>query len=152
MSFVLTDTNILLRSADPAHPMHQMATDAVAVLRLRGDTPCLALQNLIEYRAVCTRPLKDNGLGMNQKQVQVEIARLKRFFTVFEEQPALSAEWERLVDTYGAAGKQNHDARLVAAMNVHGIRAILTFNKNDFVRYHGLTVCEPKNLLAAPST
>ena len=151
-SFVLTDTNILLRIADPAHPMYQTAADAVEVLRQRGDIPCLAPQNLIEYRAVCTRPVRDNGLGMDPQQIQIEFARLKRYFPVFEERPQVFAEWERLVDTYGAIGKQNHDARLVAAMNVHGIRAILTFNKRDFVRYPDLTVWEPKDLLATPST
>jgi predicted nucleic acid-binding protein len=33
-----------------------------------------------------------------------------------------------------------HDARLVAAMQVHGIGAILTFDKAGFSRYAGIEV------------
>ena len=32
-------------------------------------------------------------------------------------------------------GAKVHDTRLVAAMNVHGVGRILTFNANDFTRY-----------------
>ena len=78
MPFVLTDTNILLRSADPVHAMYQEAVEAVEFLRQRGDVPCLVLQNLVEFRTVCTRPKAVNGLGMNQLRVKAEIARLKR--------------------------------------------------------------------------
>jgi predicted nucleic acid-binding protein len=40
-----------------------------------------------------------------------------------------------------------HDARLVAAMNVHGVRRILTFNTDDFARY-GIEVLHPSSLLS----
>jgi predicted nucleic acid-binding protein len=36
---------------------------------------------------------------------------------------------------HGVLGSRVHDARLVASMNVHGIRRILTFNTGDFARY-----------------
>jgi predicted nucleic acid-binding protein len=39
-------------------------------------------------------------------------------------------------------GTKVHDARLVAAMNVHGIERILTFNTGDFARY-GIEVLLP---------
>lgn len=77
MALILTDTNILLRSADPAHAMHQEATDAVDKLRRRGEQPCLVAQNLIEFRAVATRPANINGLGMSQTEANGEIARLQ---------------------------------------------------------------------------
>ena len=149
MAFVLTDTNILLRSADPAHAMSQAATDAVDKLRQRGDQPCLVPQNLIEFRAVATRPASVNGLGMSQTQANDEIARLQSLYPVFPDIPAIFPEWERLVNAYTSEGKQNHDARIVAAMVVHGIGAILTFNKADFVRYSEITAFTPQEVLAA---
>jgi predicted nucleic acid-binding protein len=145
MIHVLSDTNILLRNAAPDHPMHNISQRAVEFLRQRGDNPSLIPQNLVEFRTVATRPLSVNGLGMDQ--VKAEIAKIKQFFPIFEDVPAIFAEWERLVETYGASGKQNHDARIVAAMNVHNITTILTFNKEDFVRYTWLTVLEPKDLV-----
>ena len=46
------------------------------------------------------------------------------------------------------SGKKAHDARLVASMKVHGIVTILTFNVEDFARYHGILVLHPELLLA----
>jgi predicted nucleic acid-binding protein len=39
-------------------------------------------------------------------------------------------------------GGQVYDARLVAAMIMHGVRRILTFNTGDFARY-GIEVIHP---------
>lgn len=36
---------------------------------------------------------------------------------------------------HGVRGKPAHDARLVAAMRLHGITRILTFNVGDYARY-----------------
>jgi len=149
MASVLTDTNILLRSADPAHAMSQVATDAVYKLRRRGDQPCLVPQNLIEFRAVATRPASVNGLGMSQAQANGEIPRLQSLYPVFPDLPAIFSEWERLVNAYVSEGKQNHDARIVAAMLVHGIGTILTFNKADFLRYSEIVAFTPQEVLAA---
>jgi predicted nucleic acid-binding protein len=44
-------------------------------------------------------------------------------------------EWKRLVVQHSVLGSKVHDAKLVATMNVHGIRRILTFNTEDFTRY-----------------
>ena len=145
--FVLTDTNIQLRSADPAHVMHNDAVSAIEQIRRNGDIPCIVPQIIIEFRAVCTRPQNVNGLGMDQLRVQNEIMLLKKVFPLFNDTPERFAEWERIVEMYGSEGKHNHDARLVAAMSIHGISTILTFNKSDFLRYKGFTVVEPKDLL-----
>jgi hypothetical protein len=46
-------------------------------------------------------------------------------------------------------GKNAHDARLVAAMNVHGLTQLLTFNNQDFQRYPGISVVTPDDVLKA---
>jgi predicted nucleic acid-binding protein len=43
-------------------------------------------------------------------------------------------------------GNQVYDVRLVAAMTVHGIGRILTFNAGDFARY-GIEVIHPLAVL-----
>jgi predicted nucleic acid-binding protein len=45
-----------------------------------------------------------------------------------------------LLDT----GKSTHDARLVAAMRVHQVTHILTFNIQDFTRYPGINILSPQ--------
>ena len=44
---------------------------------------------------------------------------------------------------YSARGKQAHDTRLVAAMRVHGLTHLLTFNARNFNRYEEITVVDP---------
>lgn len=62
---------------------------------------------------------------------------------LLEDSNALFPAWLSLVANYGVSGKKAHDARLVAAMQVHGISHLLTFNVADFRRYPGITVVEP---------
>jgi hypothetical protein len=44
-------------------------------------------------------------------------------------------------------GKNAHDARLVAAMLVHGIPQILTFNNQHFQRFPGIVVLSPQDVI-----
>jgi predicted nucleic acid-binding protein len=55
---------------------------------------------------------------------------------------ALYDAWEQLVDRHAVVGLAVFDARLAAAMQVHGLDRILTFNTRDFVRY-GVSVLDP---------
>jgi hypothetical protein len=75
---------------------------------------------------------------------------LKQLFTLLPDTATLFPEWERLVTQYQVVGKNAHDARLVAAMNVHGINRLLTFNAQDFQRYQGITILSPQQLVATP--
>ena len=43
-------------------------------------------------------------------------------------------------------GVKVFDARLVAVMNVYGVRSILTYNTADFTRYTGLTILHPSDV------
>ncbi len=44
---------------------------------------------------------------------------------------------------YQVSGKSAHDARLVAAMHVHGLTSILTFDRTGFTRYAGVEIVHP---------
>lgn len=48
-------------------------------------------------------------------------------------------EWRRIVVKHKVFGVRVHDARLAAAMYVHGVSYILTLNVADFSRFEGLT-------------
>jgi predicted nucleic acid-binding protein len=71
---LLLDTNILTRSAQPAHSMHADALNAVSAVKTAGDELCIVPQNLIEFWAVATRPLSVNGLEMTTARAQIELA------------------------------------------------------------------------------
>jgi len=144
---VLVDTNILLRIVDGGHAMHESAKNAVAKLLADGDNPRIAAQNIIEFRAVVTRPISANGLGLSQVQAEAEIASVKSLYDLLPESAQILSEWERIVNAYHVEGKQNHDAHIVAAMAVHGVNKILTFNKEDFARYKEITATTPNEQL-----
>jgi predicted nucleic acid-binding protein len=136
---VLLDTNILLRLAQPHHPSNPLAKQALRTLYAANETLHIVNQNIVEYWAVATRPIFSNGLGLTTEQVAAELITLKQLFVLLPERPLQNA-WERLVIDYHVSGKNAHDARLVAAMVVHGIDTILTFNPSDFTRYDRIRV------------
>jgi predicted nucleic acid-binding protein len=147
---VLLDTNILTRCAEPGHAMYQAAIDAVAILRTNGHRLCLVPQNLCEFWAVCTRPVSASGLGKTAIETAAELAAVKSIFTLLEDLPTIYPEWERLVIAHSVLGKNVFDARLVAAMRVHGESQILTFNDRDFRRFPGIAIYTPAAVISAP--
>jgi predicted nucleic acid-binding protein len=72
--------------------------------------------------------------------------RVERAFTLLPENELIHPEWRRLVLGHAVSGAQVHDARLVAAMHVHGVTHLLTLNVRDFARYPGITVVHPQTL------
>jgi predicted nucleic acid-binding protein len=64
-------------------------------------------------------------------------------FHLLEGEPGIVDVWEKLVGQYLVIGKQAHDAQPVAAMLVHGVRRLLTFNAQDFKRYPAVEVIVP---------
>lgn len=146
----LLDTNILARAAQTGHSLQRLTLDAMAELTRQGETLCLVPQTIYEFWVVCTRPTAQNGLGLSPADTQAELSRLKSLFTILDDTPAILPQWEQLVTQHQVRGKHAHDARLVAAMMVHGLSRILTFNVGDFQRYPTLTVLEPQQAVAAP--
>lgn len=142
MTFLI-DTNIVLRLAQPGHPMRADALSSLSALRRQGENLYLASQNLIEFWRTCTRPIDRNGLGMTIAESEVELMRLENIFPILPDNPEIYPQWRRLVITYGVMGVNVHDARLVAVMLVHGLTHILTFNTSDFVRYTEITAVHP---------
>jgi predicted nucleic acid-binding protein len=145
----LIDTNITLRGLDRSHPHCRLVRRAIIELKRQGNQLFLTAQNLVEFWAVATRPVDANGLGMSIEWTAAQIARMKRFFTVLADGPEGYAEWERLVIQYRVSGKKVHDARLAAAMTVHGITHVLTFNVQDFVRYKDIQAVSPEEVVGA---
>jgi predicted nucleic acid-binding protein len=142
----LVDTNVLLRSVEPSHPMYPHASNAINTLLGRGESLCIVPQNLIEFWNVYTRPTERNGLGHAAVEAEAEINRLKTIFPLLLDTEAIYLEWERLVIAYVVMGINVHDARLVAAMLVHELTHILTFNIRDFTRYTEITAVNPATI------
>jgi predicted nucleic acid-binding protein len=143
---LLVDTSTLLRTLQVQHPQHGIATRAIEILPDQGRDLHIVPQNLVELWVVATRPVVQNGLGMAPTAVAIE---LKNMFNLLPDLPGVFPAWESLVIRHQVSGKPAHDARLVAAMQVHGLTAILTFDKTGFSRYAGIEVLHPADILRA---
>ena len=126
--------------------MHLETVRALGTLRERGDTLCIVPQNLYEFWNVCTRPLEKNGLGKSSEEADKRISYHIVFLNLLLDRGELFSEWRRLVVQCAVKGVQVHDARIAAAMRVHGITHLLTFNGDDFKRYPGITVVHPSEI------
>ena len=143
---ILIDTNVLLRAAQPAHADCAAAKHAVKSARLGGYMPCLVPQVIYEYWVVATRPMQDNGLGMTTPEAAADIAQLTQQFRFLRDERSIFDRWEQIVVQYAVQGKTGHDARLVAAMDRHGIGKLLTFNDSHFRRFSRVHVIHPNRI------
>ncbi|MGA3074534.1 MAG: hypothetical protein ABSG56_12655 [Bryobacteraceae bacterium] len=73
----LVDTNVLLRLPQPEHPQYTIASTALAGVRRQESDLCIARQNLVEFWAVATRPVADNGLGLSPLMTAGEVRVLR---------------------------------------------------------------------------
>ena len=133
---VFVDTNLLVYASRPVVPENAAAREALANLDARGTTMWISPQVLREYLAVVTR-LQATAPALPMATAIADVRQFAVSFEVTQEGPEV---FERLLDllgTYPVAGRQVHDAHLVATMLVHGIGRLLTFNAGDFRRYAG---------------
>jgi predicted nucleic acid-binding protein len=94
---LLIDTNILVRTLQPHHPLYSIADRAIRQLLRQGREFHIVPQNLIELWAVLTRPMAYNGLGLMTVAALAELERLKNIFLLLPETPAIFPAWEALV-------------------------------------------------------
>ena len=143
---VLVDTNTLLRSAQPSHPLFSQATGAVSKLLRQRESLFFCSQNITEFWNVATRPTGANGLGMTSQEVLQEISTIETVLTLLPDIPGIYPEWKRIVAHHNVQGVKVFDARLVALMNLYSIDSILTFNVADFKRCSNVTALHPSLL------
>jgi predicted nucleic acid-binding protein len=141
---MLVDTNVLACLLSP-HPQRKTIREVLKVLATRGAELHVNPQNLIELWVLATRPVDQNGLGLSASEAAAEIGAVKAMFVLLVETPAVYPAWENIVVEHGVTGKSVHDARLVAAMRVHGVPEILTFD-GGFARYTGIQVLAPSDV------
>lgn len=145
---MLIDTNVLLRHAESADPLNETCRHACRVLLGRNVELVLVPQVLYEFHVVATRPREQNGWGMLAREAVRQIDEARAMFPVLADSSAILDVWRALVLKYGIRGKRAHDARLVAAMEVHGASGLLTLNAADFGEFAAIAVLDPRTVKA----
>jgi predicted nucleic acid-binding protein len=87
-----------------------------------------------------------NGLGNSITGTEKLTSRIETFFIVLPDSMEAFRIWRRLIVEHEVKGAKVHDARLVAIMQAHGIKRILTFNTSDFKRFSDLVAVHPTEL------
>ena len=141
-SAVFIHTNILVYATDVVSAWHEPARNALDLARGAGDTLVISPQILTEYIATMTRARAAVGRPtLEDTLANVHIFR--REFRLLPENDAVITALLTLVERIPMAGKQVHDANIVATMQAHGIRRLLTHNTADFARFAGLITVVP---------
>ena len=96
----------------------------------------ISRQILREYLATVTRPQAWSP-PVPMDDALEHAARLEAEFDVLEDGPAVTDALAALCREVPVAGKQVHDANIVATMLAHGERRLLTFDARGFQRYEG---------------
>ena len=135
MADVLIDANVFLRASQTHSPQYAAAVRSLEALLDGTDTPIIVPQVCYEFWVVATRPVGINGLGLSIDDAGYLFDRMRKSYELRRDTPEVYDRWLDLVLTHNVRGKPAHDARLVAAAQVHGVRRLLTFNVRDFARY-----------------
>lgn len=129
------DTNVLLAASDEARAEHEEAVAAINEWPASGMVLYTSGQILREYLAVATRALDHNGLGLARPDAVANVRALRTRLHLLVENVKVSDRLLQLLDGIECAGKQIHDANVVATMLVHGIETVTTLNVADFARF-----------------
>lgn len=145
---IAVDTNVLVGAIQTFDPhLRITARRAVKSLYRQGEQLVCFPQNLVEFWNVSTRPARANGLGLTPEQAARYVDRFQTLLQLLPETPEIFIAWRKLVLQHRVSGIQVHDARIVAAMNVHQVNKILTFDLDDFKRYAGITIVHPGGVI-----
>jgi predicted nucleic acid-binding protein len=144
---IFVDSGVLVRLVIRSSPGYDDARRAVKTLRGRGDSLVALTQNAAEFWNVCTRPPGvRGGFGLTIDATARKLRLIQRLVDIRSDSEVIFNEWKRLVVAHSVRGVQVHDARLVAAMVVHDISNLLTFNTADFKRYPKITLLAPTDV------
>ena len=141
----LVDTNILLRASRRSDPQYELVNVALSRLALDATVLHYTPQNIAELWNAMTRPADRNGFGLTVAEAEREVGVIETGMSLLPDSEAVYQEWRRIIVRYAVAGVRVHDARLVAAMRVHGVKHILTLNDADFKRYEDIVVMHPRD-------
>jgi predicted nucleic acid-binding protein len=143
---IAVDTNVFIGAIQTFDADLKIAArNAVKSLTKKGEELLCFPQNLVEFWNGATRPTNANGLGFSPDQAARYVDRFQTLVRLLPETPEIYPTWRKLVLEHRVSGIHVHDARIVAAMTVHQVNRILTFD-DDFKRYGHITVVDPKTL------
>ncbi len=137
---IFIDTNILVYASIVDAPLHLVARQKIQTLQNTGATLWISRQVLREYLATLSRT-QTFSQAISATTLIADIQFFQTRFQLAEETAQVINNLLSLIGQIAIAGRQIHDANIVATMQAYQIPQLLTRNVVDFKRYsHLITV------------
>jgi predicted nucleic acid-binding protein len=130
---VFIDTNILVYATDDESPFHAKSLGIIKQLMTDGIDFAISPQIVREYLVVLTRGLPPEDPA--RSAALHNVGKFIEAFTLLAENSESVARLQSIIENCAVGGKQIHDANIVAVMQVHGVKRLLTYNLDDFKKY-----------------
>ena len=130
---VFIDTNILVYATDDKSPFHSKSLDMLNQLMTDGNECAISPQIVREYLVVFTRGISPDDAA--RSAALHNIVKFLEAFTLLDENYETVYRLQTIVENSTVGGKQIHDANIVAVMQAHGVKRLLTHNIDDFKKY-----------------
>ena len=141
-SAVFVDTNILIYANVPASPFCSQARKRLTEMEAEGVELWISRQTIREYLVIMSRP-GTLSPPLPMEDLVSDVQQLTDGFIVADEHAGTTAELLDLLTHTSVAGKQVHDANIVATMLVNAVPRLLTHNIADFKRFEPKIQIEP---------
>ncbi len=132
---VFVDTNVLLRAKVVEMDGHAACSALLKRAWEEGTELWISGQVMREFFVQLTHP-KTLRVPLTLSQAIESFQISAPLFRMAEETSAVHTQLIHLLRAYSIAGKQIHDANIVATMQVYDIRTLFTLNTTDFQRFH----------------
>ena len=130
------DTNVLVRARFTVAPSHDLARARLLEALGREERLRISRQIVREYLAVVTRSQVWSAPLPMSAALQ-DIDWFVSEFDILEDGPHVTHVLAKLCREVPVAGRQIHDANIVATLLAHAEQRLLTFDQGDFRRYGG---------------
>ncbi len=134
---VFVDTNILIQLHVITAIKHIQIKNAFQKLLNSGYEIWISRQVMREYTSVLTRP-QPYAQPLPIHELAIQLRAFEKQYQIADETLAVTTQLCYLMDNFLFAGKQVHDANIVATMQAYGISTIFTLNDVDFNRFQSL--------------
>ncbi len=135
-SRVFLDTNILVYASVRTSPFHAQALRAITSREQAKLELWISRQVVREYLATITRSALSSS-HITFSMIVAEAQSFEERFRVADENRDVTTHLLDLLAQHPTAGRQVHDANIVATMLAYGVDQILTHNVADFKRFSG---------------
>lgn len=140
VSRLFVDTNILIYATNSASTWHPQAFQILQDTHRQGIELIISPQIIREYIAAATRP---SSQALSVSTIVANAHVFLASFRLVEDNAQASTRLAQLVTQVTVAGKQIHDANIVATMQTHNISHLPTHNTVDFNRFENLITIVP---------